>query len=104
MMELGTNFRVNGLAELVRTHIEETGTSIQAVADNIGVSRTAVSLYLADKYDSDPRNLEEKLAAYLERKTGVRADGEVMARKKTRHPISGQVVLCPLKMPLRSTG
>jgi DNA transposition AAA+ family ATPase len=65
------------LAELVKTHIQESGKSIQAVAEDIGLSRSAVSLYLSGKYESDPRNLEEKLAAFLERETGQRADATI---------------------------
>ena len=62
------------LAELVKAHIDEVETSIQAVADDIGFSRTAVSLYLSGKYDSDAKELERKLTDYLERETGIRID------------------------------
>lgn len=44
--------------------------SIASVAKAIGYSRTTVSRYLSGKYDSDPEELEERLAAFLEQQTG----------------------------------
>ncbi len=88
MEKAATSFgesRENRLAELIKAHIKETGGSIQAVADDIGLSRPTVTLYLNGKYDSDPRNVEEKLADYLERETGMRIDAGV-SRPQVRKP------------------
>ena len=44
--------------------------SLANVAKSIGYSRTTVSRYLAGKYDSDPTDLENKLAEFLAHETG----------------------------------
>lgn len=65
-----TYTEAQSLAEKVNSHILSTHGSIANVAKEIGYSRTTVSRYLAGKYDSDPTDLERKLAEYLTRQTG----------------------------------
>lgn len=65
------------LAELVNQWIKDNNSSIAAVSKGVGYSRPAISRYLAGKYDSDPKELEQRLAAFLEQATGkaVELDG-----------------------------
>ena len=58
------------LAELVSQWIKDNNSSIAAVSKGVGYSRPAISRYLAGKYDSDPAELEQRLAAFLEQATG----------------------------------
>lgn len=58
------------LAELVNQWIKDNNSSIAAVSKGVGYSRPAISRYLAGKYDSDPKELEQRLAAFLEQATG----------------------------------
>ncbi len=65
-----TYTEAQSLAEKVNSYILANHGSIANVAKEIGYSRTTVSRYLAGKYDSDPTDLERKLAEYLTRQTG----------------------------------
>lgn len=65
-----TYTEAQSLAAKVNSHILANHGSIANVAKEIGYSRTTVSRYLAGKYDSDPTDLERKLAEYLTRQTG----------------------------------
>lgn len=58
------------LAELVNQWIKDNNSSIAAVSKGVGYSRPAISRYLAGKYDSDPKELEQRLTAFLEQVTG----------------------------------
>lgn len=58
------------LAELANQWIKDNNSSIAAVSKGVGYSRPAISRYLAGKYDSDPKELEQRLAAFLEQATG----------------------------------
>lgn len=58
------------LAELVNQWIKDNNSSIAAVSKGVGYSRPAISRYLAGKYDSDPKELEQRLTAFLEQATG----------------------------------
>lgn len=58
------------LAELVNQWIKDNNSSIAAVSKGVGYSRPAISRYLAGKYDSDPKELEQRLAAFLAQATG----------------------------------
>ena len=53
------------LAEKIDSYIKAQGSSINAVAKEIGYSRVAVSRYLSGKYDSNPAGIEAKLAEFL---------------------------------------
>lgn len=64
----GTN--TTRLAELVSQWIKDNNSSIAAVSKGVGYSRPAISRYLAGKYDSDPTELEQRLADFLEQATG----------------------------------
>ncbi len=77
---------VTKLAKLVDDYIIEADTTITAVAEDIGMSRTTLSLYLRGLYESDPRNVEEKLTAYLERKTGIQAN-DAAEKTQVRKPV-----------------
>lgn len=65
-----TYTEAQSLAQKINNHILATHGSIANVAKEIGYSRTTVSRYLSGKYDSDPTDLESKLAEYLTRQTG----------------------------------
>lgn len=65
-----TYTEVKSLAQTVNDFILATRSSIANVAKEIGYSRTTVSRYLSGKYDSDPTDLETKLAEYIARMTG----------------------------------
>lgn len=65
-----TYTEAQSLAKKINNHILATHGSIANVAKEIGYSRTTVSRYLSGKYDSDPTDLENKLAEYLTRQTG----------------------------------
>lgn len=73
------------LAELVSQWIKDNNSSIAAVSKGVGYSRPAISRYLAGKYDSDPAELEQRLAAFLEQATGkpVELEGAAEPVKRT---------------------
>lgn len=73
------------LAELVNQWIKDNNSSIAAVSKGVGYSRPAISRYLAGKYDSDPTELEQRLATFLEQATGkpVELEGGAEPVKRT---------------------
>lgn len=72
------------LAELVSQWIKDNNSSIAAVSKGVGYSRPAISRYLAGKYDSDPAELEQRLAAFLEQATGKPVELEGGAEPEQR--------------------
>ena len=72
------------LAELVSQWIKDNNSSIAAVSKGVGYSRPAISRYLAGKYDSDPTELEQRLAAFLEQATGKPVELEGGAEPEQR--------------------
>ena len=65
-----TYTEAQSLAQKINNYILANRSSIANVAKSIGYSRTTVSRYLAGKYDSDPTDLENKLAEFLAHETG----------------------------------
>ena len=65
-----TYIEAQSLAQKINNYILTNRSSIANVAKSIGYSRTTVSRYLAGKYDSDPTDLENKLAEFLAHETG----------------------------------
>ena len=65
-----TYTEAQSLAQKINNYILTNRSSIANVAKSIGYSRTTVSRYLAGKYDSDPTDLENKLAEFLAHETG----------------------------------
>ncbi len=65
-----TYTEAQSLAQKINNYILTNRSSIANVAKAIGYSRTTVSRYLAGKYDSDPTDLENKLAEFLAHETG----------------------------------
>ena len=65
-----TYTEAQSLAQKINNYILTNRSSIANVAKLIGYSRTTVSRYLAGKYDSDPTDLENKLAEFLAHETG----------------------------------
>jgi DNA transposition AAA+ family ATPase len=61
---------IKTIAEKVNEYIKRKGMTITELASNINYSRTTVSRYLANKYDSDSTELESKLSAFLQDATG----------------------------------
>lgn len=59
------------LRQETRRIIEQQGLTIQAVADKLNISRSTLSLFLDGKYRGDNQEMAEKVAAFLEDKTGV---------------------------------
>lgn len=59
-----------GIVERVNQYIAEEKMSIAALAKEIGYSRTAVSRFLAGKYENDSSDMEERLIAWIAEKTG----------------------------------
>lgn len=59
------------LPEAVKRFMEKEGLSAKSVAEKIGYSRPAVSLYLSGNYGAETAKLDEAMAAYLEEMTGV---------------------------------
>lgn len=72
------------LAELVSQWIKDNNSSIAAVSKGVGYSRPAISRYLAGKYDSDPTELEQRLATFLEQATGKPVELENAAEPEQR--------------------
>lgn len=72
------------LAELVNQWIKDNNSSIAAVSKGVGYSRPAISRYLAGKYDSDPKELEQRLTAFLEQATGKAVELESVAEPVVR--------------------
>lgn len=58
------------LIRQVNDYLDSTHTSIAQLAREINYSRTTVSRYLSNKYDSDPRDIETLLMGYLSEHTG----------------------------------
>ena len=77
-----TYTEARSLAQKINAHILASHGSIANVAKEIGYSRTTVSRYLAGKYDSDPSDIESKLAQFLARQTG----GAVALQAPAREP------------------
>ncbi len=58
------------LAEKVSGYIASQKTSINAISKEIGYSRVTLSRYLSGKYDSNPADIETRLAAFLTKELG----------------------------------
>lgn len=67
--KLNTYEKEINISALTKEFIDKNNTSITSVAQQIGVSRTTLSLYLNAKYPSDSAEVEEKLTELL-RNTG----------------------------------
>lgn len=53
------------LVEELKKYREEKDISIRCMAEEIGIGRTALSLYLSGSYNSNPMKIENKIIAYL---------------------------------------
>lgn len=62
------------LIRQVNDYLSDNHISIAQLAREISYSRTTVSRYLSDKYDSDPRDIETLLTRYLTEHTGEAID------------------------------
>ena len=58
------------LAAKVSGYIASRKSSINAISKEIGYSRVTLSRYLAGKYDSNPADIEARLAAFLTKELG----------------------------------
>lgn len=74
-----TDMEVPTLARRLKKFQDQSGVSVADIAREIVYSRTTVSRYINGKYDSDPAELEAKLAEYLTRHTGVQHEAPAPA-------------------------
>jgi Uncharacterized ATPase, putative transposase len=91
-MEVAAVVRTNSLSEnsslleQMVQYINQTGTSIAAIAKEINYSRPTVSRYISGKYDSDPSDIERKLQTFLEKQTGKAVHLSPVAVKLQQKP------------------
>lgn len=78
-----TYTEAQSLAQKINNYILTNRSSIANVAKLIGYSRTTVSRYLAGKYDSDPTDLENKLAEFLAHETGEAVEVSAPGRRRS---------------------
>ncbi len=86
-----TYTEAQSLAQKINNYILTNRSSIANVAKLIGYSRTTISRYLSGKYDSDPTDLENKLAEFLAHETGeaveVSAPAQELGAKTGQTPV-----------------
>lgn len=63
------------MREKLRSFMEETGRNIKETAEEAGISRPTLSLYLNGEYNGNTQNVEKKLETYLDRKYGFHTGG-----------------------------
>lgn len=74
---------MKNLREIANKYIQKNSMTKEEFAKEIGVSRSLVSKYLNNKYESDATNIENAIADYLETK-GEKVEKEIIEQNKTK--------------------
>ena len=75
------DMQIPPLAARIKRYQDAHDVSVADIARETAYSRTTVSRYINGKYDSDPTELEAKLADYLAKHTGVQPQTPAPAPK-----------------------